>query len=294
LTVPNHTIAEGIEEVSERMMECFHSSSLRQLAERFRPWLTHGKMLRARLLLRMGAVTGVPAEDGLRAATAIELIHVASLLHDDVIDEGRVRRGQPAVWVQDGIKSAVLLGDLMVSSAYALVQQSGNGSLAEVLVESVQEMCEAETHQELVMKGRTADWESCVSVARRKTGSLFAFAAYAGAGPTAPLRAALREAGYAVGTAYQLADDVFDAHGDPQCADKTLGTDAANEKPTSASAAAIDGLDPELYVRKLCDSTGTSLSQWPVVRDGWDAFMSCDMKPAVEGFLASARAEVAS
>lgn len=294
MTGSDCAVADGIEEVRECMMACFRSSSLRQSAERFRPWLTRGKMLRARLVLRMGAVTGVTAEDRLRAATAMELIHMASLLHDDVIDEGRVRRGQPAVWVQEGIKSAVLIGDLMVSHAFALVRQSRNGSLTGVLVESMQEMCDAETQQELVLKGREADWETCVSVARRKTGSLFAFAAYAGAGPAAPLRAALREAGYAVGTAYQLADDVFDAHGDPLCSDKTLGTDAANGTPTSVSAAAMDGIDPRLYVRSLCDSARALLSQWPAVRDGWDAYMRCDMKPAVEGFLAPARVEVAS
>ena len=294
MTALDCIVAEELEQVSERMMECFRSSSLCKLAERFRPWLAHGKMLRARMLLRMGATTGVPAEDSLRAATAIELIHVASLLHDDVIDEGRMRRGQPAVWVQDGVKSAVLLGDLMVSRAYGLVQQSGNGSIAEVLVESIQEMCEAETHQELVLKGCTADWDTCVDVARRKTGSLFAFAAYAGAGPSAALRAALREAGYGVGTAYQLADDIFDAHGDPQCSDKTLGTDAVNDKPTSASAADTAGLDPELYVWNLCDSAGASLSQWPEVLDAWDAFMTHDMKPAMEQFLVSTCAEALS
>lgn len=267
------------------MMECFRSSSLRSLAKRFRPWLADGKMLRARLLLRIGDATKAPAEDCIRAATAVELIHVASLLHDDVIDEGRIRRGQPSVWVQEGVKSAVLLGDLMVSRAFALVRQSGNGPLTDVLVESLQEMCDAETQQELVLKGRAADWQTCVSVARRKTGSLFAFAAYAGSGASCRLGAMLREAGYAVGTAYQLADDVFDVHGDPLLSDKTLGTDAANGKPTAATAAEAEGADPILCIRQLCDAAYASLSKWPEVQDGWSDYMNQDMAPALKSFL---------
>jgi geranylgeranyl pyrophosphate synthase len=104
---------------------------------------------------------------------------------------------------------------------------------------------------------------------------------------------ALREAGYTVGTAYQLADDVFDAYGDPLLSDKTLGTDAANGKPTAASAAA-EGVDPRQYVWDLCRAAGASLSEWPDVRKGWKAYMAHDMKPALERFLESAPAEVLS
>jgi geranylgeranyl pyrophosphate synthase len=287
-------ITDQIREVRERVLGFLKSSSLRPLAERLYPCMANGKMLRARLLLRVGAVTDVPLEDRFCAATAAELVHAASLLHDDVIDEGKVRRGRPTLWVQEGVKGAVLLGDLMVCHAFALVQQSPNASLAGMLVESAREMCDAETQQELLLKGRAADWETCISVARRKTGALFAFAAYAGAGPTAPLRVALRAAGYAVGTAYQLADDVFDAQGDPLRSDKTLGGDAANAMPTAASAAATDGVDPKLYVWDLCDSARASLSQWPDVQDAWDAYMTHDMKPALEGFLEPARTEALS
>ncbi|MBM4142606.1 MAG: polyprenyl synthetase family protein [Lentisphaerae bacterium] len=286
-------IDDKITEVQERMVACLRSSSLRREARRYQAWLGRGKMLRARLLLRVGA-GDVPSEDALCAATAVELIHVASLLHDDVIDGGRTRRGRPAVWVEEGVRGAVLLGDLLVSRAFALVLPSRDASLARVLVESVQEMCDAEALQELVLKGRPADWETCVSVARAKTGSLFAFAAYAGAAGDPPLRAALREAGYAVGTAYQLADDVFDAHGDPLRSDKTLGTDAANGKPTTASAAAAAGVDPGAYLSGLCERARASLAQWPAARDGWDAYMERDMKPALARFLGHTCAQALS
>jgi geranylgeranyl pyrophosphate synthase len=147
VAVANGSIAEQVKEVHECAMGCLRASSVRHLADRLRPWLANGKMLRARLVLRLGAVTGVPVEDSLRAATAVELIHAASLLHDDVIDEGHLRRGRPAMWVEEGIKSAILLGDLLVCHAMGLAQRCRDASIAGVLVESAQEMCDAETQQ---------------------------------------------------------------------------------------------------------------------------------------------------
>jgi geranylgeranyl diphosphate synthase type I len=287
-------INEQIQEVRQRMLACMAAPSLEPLAQQVRPTLAVGKMLRARLLLRVGAATGCSREHLLCAAASVELVHAASLLHDDVIDGGRVRRGHPALWCQAGVRSAILVGDLMVCHAFALIYRSGRDATARALAEAALEMCRAESQQELLLKGGEADWETCLSVSRRKTGSLFAFAAGAAAGPgtdtDSPLAAALREAGYAVGTAYQLADDVFDAHGDPLWADKTLGADAANAKPTAAAAAAAAGIDPARLVRTYCDSARAGLAPWPAVLRAWDHFMARDMQPALDGFLAEAAA----
>ena len=285
---------EDILEVQERVMDSLTSSSLAPLAEQFRPYLADGKMLRARLLLRVSAVTSVSREDRLCAAAAVELIHAASLLHDDVIDEGRTRRGVPAFWVKEGVKGAVLLGDLMVCKAFSLVQQRRNGSLVRLLTDVAHEMCDAEAQQELLLRDEVSDWDTCVSLARRKTGSLFAFAACAGAGPTEPLATTLREAGYTIGTAYQLADDVFDANGDPFLSDKSLGRDAANLRPTAVSTSEINGIDPGLYIRELCESAQSSLSKWPEVKCAWDAYMAADMGPALATFLEPAQVEALS
>lgn len=277
-------ITDQLAEVQRLTRGSVMGSSLKSLAELLGPCLSGGKMLRSRLVLRLGGATGVPPDLGIRAAAAVELVHAASLLHDDVIDAGQIRRGQPAAWVKTGIKGAILLGDFLVCQAFTLVQRTGNRSLAEVLTESTREMCEAEAQQELLPQEHPSNWETCVRIARRKTGSLFGFAAYAGAGDSAPLAAVLREAGYAAGTAYQLADDVFDACGDPSLADKSVRRDEANGQLTAVSAAA-DGDDPARYVRELCDMARASLAEWPAVQRTWDAYMSEDMTPALDAFL---------
>jgi len=278
-------IEKELEAVQRLMLGGVLEESLRPVAKRLHPGVQGGKMLRARLVLRLGEATDVPSADCRYAATAVELIHTASLLHDDVIDEGLIRRNQPALWVREGIKGAVLLGDLMVCHAFELVQRTGNGSLVRVLTEVAREMCEAEVEQALHLQEQTDDWETCVSVARRKTGSLFSFAGYAAAGTTGPLAAALREAGYSLGTAYQLADDMFDAYGDPLLSDKTLGRDAAGARLTAASTGTADGVDPKLYVSDLCERARSFLSNWPTVQRAWDDYVSRDMGPALKDFL---------
>lgn len=286
-------IAEELSQVRGLMTDTVATSSLRPLFELVSPNLEGGKMLRSRLLLQLARATDVARDDRLRAAAAVELVHAASLLHDDVIDGGKVRRGQPSLWVAKGVKGAILLGDFLVCQAFSMLQATGNGLLVDVLTESAKEMCEAEAEQELLLKDRPPNWETCVGIARRKTGSLFAFSAYASAGSSAPLATALRAAGYALGTAYQLADDVYDAYADPLLADKSVGRDAANEQLTAVSAT-TNGADPVLHIRELCESARSSLAEWPGVQRAWDAYMAQNMAPALDAFLEPVRAEAVS
>lgn len=216
------------------------------------------------------------------------MVHAASLLHDDVIDGGAVRRGQPALWVAKGIKGAILMGDLLVCQAISLLARVRDARLVPRLTAFAEEMCAAEVEQELLLPERP-EWSACVSLARRKTGSLFAFAAEAASGGADPLRGALREAGYALGTAYQLADDMLDAYGDPLASDKTLGGDAAGGKLTAASAA-VNGGDPVGCIQELCRAARASLGEWPAVQESVDQFVAEDMRPVTDAFLSAFRA----
>lgn len=262
------------------------NTPLREVLSDFSGTLGAGKMLRARIPGRTGPAASAEHKTLVHAAAAVEMIHGASLLHDDVIDGGYLRRGIPSFWVEKGVSGAILLGDLLLFKAVDLVCQVEGGRLAHSLVLAAGEICEAETEQELVLRGKDASWESCVRIARKKTGALFAFAAEASAGDDPDQRQALKEAGYLVGTAYQLADDILDSVGTTEQAGKTLGTDEAREK-TTAMRVDTKGIDPQEFLQDLCEKSRRLLDPWPAVKAGWNTYLDEDFLPTVEKLVNS-------
>jgi geranylgeranyl pyrophosphate synthase len=281
-------IEVALDDVRALMGRALADTVLPRILPDTRVLLANGKMLRSRLALRVGPFARAPYATVLHASAAVELIHAASLLHDDVIDGGYLRRNLPTFWVEKGVPGAILVGDLMLFKALDLLLNVEEGRLIQSLVKVSGEICDAESEQELVLRGQPAVWENCVRIARRKTGALFAFAAFAAAGPDPLLAATLREAGYLAGTAYQLADDILDVSGDEALAGKTLGTDVARVKTTAASAAAGSAVDPAAYVDSLCAQAEDSLADWSQVKHAWRQFMSHDLRPALNKSLASA------
>ncbi len=275
----------GLKDVRRMVSDSIRSTSLEPMVNELETILTGGKMLRARMGLRIGTATGVPHRTLIHSMAAVEMIHAASLLHDDVIDAALLRRGAPSFWTSRGISGAVLLGDLLVCQAMTLLNGVEDGSLVPEFVKMTGQMCDAEAEQELLLPRKTPDWETCVNIARRKTGALFAFVGYACGLSDNELRAVLREAGYAVGTAYQLADDLVDAFGDPGSVGKTLGNDAAHAKVTAASAWENGHVDPKQHINQLCESSSDFLSPWPLVQEAWDVFMTRDIYPAIDKFV---------
>jgi len=266
------------------MASSLSETPLHFLASESKGLLANGKMLRARMPFRLGPATGVPHKTLLHAATATEMIHSASLLHDDVIDGGLLRRGAPAFWVERGVSGAILLGDMLLFKALDVVCQVEDSRLAHPLVLFTGEVCQAESEQELIFRGRDSDWEDCVRIARCKTGALFAFTAFVSGGHDRRLRETLKEAGYRVGTAYQLSDDILDAKGSQAAAGKTLGTDSARDKNTVMTFLPA-GIEPVAYIRDLCTSAGELLHPWPEVRKAWDVYMEKDFMPGLEKHL---------
>ena len=239
-----------------------------------------GKLLRSRLGFRLAEQLGTDHRRMVYGGAAIEMIHTASLLHDDVIDGGVIRRSAPTFWVEKGAAGAILLGDLLLFKAVDLVCQV-DGTLAHELVKLTGEVCEAESEQELVLRGTRSTLDVCMSIARRKTGALFAFMAYCAASDDEALRVAMKEAGYLVGTAYQMADDILDASGDATDAGKTLGTDRQRDIVSSAE---ID--DPCRHLESLCARALELLDPWPSARAGLVNYLEFDLRPAMDKLTA--------
>ena len=275
-------IDADLQQVRDCMQEGLSGTSLREFTHMFGSIIGGGKMLRSRLTLSVGMASGSPREQLVRAGAVVEMLHAASLLHDDIVDGGTRRRGEPALWVSEGTRAAVLLGDLMVSLAAEGVQEALPTHLP-ILIATLREMCDSEAEQEFgkADDDAPASWEHCVSIARRKTGSLFGFAAACAGGSSAARVAALRRAGYALGTAYQLADDLLDARRDLLATDKTLGTDAATGKLTAATVSPSCGHDPVAHIAVLLQESEVELAAWPAVQQAWRGYVQDVVAPLV-------------
>jgi len=193
-----------------------------------------GKLLRPTLLLLSAGAVGSIGPEHLRVATALELIHNATLLHDDVLDHGRIRRGLPTVNRRWGNRAAIRLGDLLLARVFEM-NASFAPSTRAMLGRMIRRTCEGEIHQ-TVSCGRFALAESqYLAIVGRKTAALFRGACYLGARlAAAPDRAcrAVGRFGYGLGMAYQIMDDLLDLVGDGRTLRKTLGTDLRNAKLT--------------------------------------------------------------
>src|SRR5450631_965709 len=142
-----------------------------------------GKRIRPALVLLAARACGGSEEEALEPAVASELVHTATLLHDDVIDASPVRRGAAAAWVTEGTAASVLAGDFWLTQAFGEVLRSPHAPiLFPRLVGVLNRMVSAEMRQlSLTRRARPVQPGVCLSIARSKTGALFEWAGFAGA-----------------------------------------------------------------------------------------------------------------
>ena len=183
-----------------------------------------GKLLRpALVLLSAGLVEprgGAPERTLVRLAVAVELLHSASLVHDDIIDGEPLRRGQPTLNRRYGDHTAVLLGDLLYARCFALLaglelpSREQHREILDLFSRTAQSMCLGEIREQQVLEaGARVDFEEYLEILRNKTAELMSACCRAAAvacGASAPLTAALAEFGLAFGLAFQLLDDAAD------------------------------------------------------------------------------------
>ncbi|MFW6189136.1 MAG: polyprenyl synthetase family protein [Planctomycetota bacterium] len=268
------TVATRLERVSSVLGDAVGSQDL-----------LPGKMLRSRLGGRLTADGGLEtaARSTWRTCAAVELVHTASLCHDDVIDNAFLRRARPSLWRTAGRSCAVLIGDLLLCEAMDIVLHTAEGRYAETFLQRVGEVCSAEATQELQLRGSELSEERCMKVARGKTGPLFALVAEVAGGDDEVLCPALSEAGYRMGTAYQLADDLVDVIGEEEEAGKTLGTDRRRNKHTLPQAER--GRSRAMKkIREICDGALDCLTAWPGVRRAVARYLLEDLQPVLRRF----------
>jgi geranylgeranyl pyrophosphate synthase len=166
-------------------------------------------------------------------AASLELLHLATLVHDDVIDEAHIRRGKVSVWKQIGASQAVLLGDLMLSLTFALVSHGAQPETGQLLSGMVRVMCRSEFFQvedrnRFLRLLKNPSRRRYIRIITGKTALLFSLALHVGAremGASPGSVQMLRRAGYYLGLAFQIQDDILDFKGDQKKFGKQLGQD---------------------------------------------------------------------
>ena len=231
--------------------------------------LAGGKRVRPLTALLVDRVCGGNGANVVPLASAVELIHSATLLHDDVMDEGEERRGRPASRVLWGNLVSVLSGDLLLTSALQLVEESGvPGAMADTL-STMRGLIAGEVAQ---LKARGRDdlgIDGYLEIARGKTASLFACACRFGARCAAAEPYVIDAAGRfgeRVGIAFQIVDDVLDLEGVPHEVGKRLGHDLAEGKTTLPLALALSHAAAELRPLLVAARAGDPLAAAKVSR----------------------------
>jgi octaprenyl-diphosphate synthase len=228
-----------VREDLERMTEAIHRSLTPDFGELL-PLVDHvgryrGKQLRGAIVFLMGRAAGRLTEDHQKVAMIVELIHTATLVHDDILDSATTRRNLPTLNVLYGNEVPVLLGDYIYARAFHLSLHMADLTCSRILSEITRVVCQGEITQVLHRQDLELDEQLYLRIIGDKTASLYGAAAmlgahYAGAAPAAIERC--REYGQSLGLAFQIVDDVLDLEGDELEVGKSLGTDLEGGKLT--------------------------------------------------------------
>ena len=187
-----------------------------------------GKMLRPALVILAGRYGSYDAEKILDLAASVEMLHNATLVHDDIIDEAPLRRGNPALHAVYGNSKAVMMGDYLLSCSFTLAARSTTGTNGVALAHAVARICEGEVNQNAGRFGEDYSLRNYLRRIASKTAALFALSLAAGAREARVAEAdcaVFTRIGYNIGMAFQIIDDVLDYAGDDGKTGKPLGRD---------------------------------------------------------------------
>ena len=226
LDVPG--ISTYLDAVEERLREVVARDGGEVAAAGAETLSSGGKRLRPMLVYLCAPPSGRERPGLVSAGCAVELVHMATLVHDDQIDAAPLRRGRPTVWRTRGPRVSTASGDHLFARAFSELVTTGDMRA----VTALSEACLALARGEILQREQAGDAETTseqyLERCRLKTGRLFAAAATLGArlgGLAAGETERMAQFGIALGLAFQIADDVLDCDGDPDTTGKALGTD---------------------------------------------------------------------
>lgn len=222
-----------------------------------------GKMMRPILTLLMARELGPVSEDTLRAAVTLELLHTASLVHDDVVDESGERRGQRSVNAVYDNKVAVLLGDYLLSKSLLVAAETNSIEVVKIISRLGGTLSEGEIYQLANIRKERATEEAYFHIIAHKTAALFSACARLGAltaGGAEGYIARAARLGELIGICFQIRDDIFDYFPSPEIG-KPSGNDMLEGKLTLPAIYALsqtDKADPHDWARRVKQGTATA------------------------------------
>lgn len=222
-----------------------------------------GKRLRPMLVLSAARLLGYEGRDHLLLAATVEFIHTATLLHDDVVDESRQRRGRPTANLLWDNKTSVLVGDYLFARSFQLMADTDSMDVMRILSAASATIAEGEVLQLTAAQDLATTEETYIQVVRGKTAALFSAATEVGAviaGATPEQRQALFDYGDALGIAFQIADDLLDYGGSSATIGKNTGDDFRECKltlPVIKAIAAADAPERAFWDRTIAQGKQT-------------------------------------
>lgn len=205
-----------------------------------------GKRLRPRITLLAAEANGANAEDHLHLAAYMELIHVATLIHDDVVDNAQTRRGVNATAVDYGNRISVLAGDYLFAWIFKNVTSQYPAPVPNILSATLADICDGEVLQLRALGNLDLPLAAYIEIVMKKTASLFAASAECGAimgGASGHAVKALHDFGLYYGIAFQMMDDLLDVTADAQALGKPVGNDLQERKVTIPLILALSRAD---------------------------------------------------
>ncbi len=229
-----------------------------------------GKQLRPILVALSAEAAGGWNESHVTVATIIEMIHLATLVHDDVMDEAAIRRNQPTLAVRWGNEVSVLLGDCLFAQALKLAADFPTPDICRAVASATKTVCSGEILQTQRRRNFEVSQQEYLKVVSMKTAELFALSCDLGAclamGSPAEQRL-LRQFGLDLGTAYQLYDDCVDLFGQEKVVGKSLGTDLAKGKLTLPLFIALENATSEENAEIRRCVGDWKLEYWPLIQE---------------------------
>lgn len=249
-----------------------------------------GKRLRPQLLILSARARQYRGDRVVPLATAMELVHTATLVHDDIMDDADSRRGRVSVNYFWGNSASVLIGDYLVVQAFALLAQDGDPRLVRMLCDTIARMCEGEVLQLSFRGDIDISIDAYLTICDYKTAMLTRCCTCVGAmlgGEAAQPVEALTRFGHAVGMAFQIVDDILDLTGDERTLGKPVGGDLREAKMTLPTIYALQragSQDRQALEEMVKRAAGLTRSDIETIRDlieRYDGFasarrMACD------------------